>query len=47
MTRTVKILLRLGGIALIGVAMLGELSGPYPTLMGIAGVILFFATGST
>ncbi|AGL01767.1 hypothetical protein [Desulfoscipio gibsoniae] len=47
MTKAVKLLLRFGGIALIGVAMLGGLPGPYPTLMGIAGVVLFFAAGST
>ncbi|WP_347491247.1 hypothetical protein [Desulfoscipio sp. XC116] len=47
MTKTVKILLRLGGIVLIGMAMLGNLQGPYPTIIGIAGVVIFFAAGST
>jgi len=47
MNRTIKILLRLSGIAMIGVAMLGGLPGPYPTLIGIAGVIMFFASGTT
>ncbi len=47
MKRTVKILLRFGGIALIGMAMLGGLPGPYAMLMGIAGVLMFFASGTT
>jgi len=46
MARTVKILLRYAGLIMIGLAMLGGLPGPYPTLMGIGGAVMFFATGT-
>ncbi|SFR07264.1 hypothetical protein [Desulfoscipio geothermicus] len=47
MSRFLKWLLRVGGLGLIGAAALGGLSGPYPIILGIAGLVLFFAAGPT
>lgn len=47
MLKSSKRFLRLGGIGLFAVALLGGLPSPYPTLLGIVGVVLFFAAGPT
>jgi len=47
MAGTLKMLLRFGGLVMIGFAMFGGLPGPYPTLMGIGGAVMFFAAGTT
>jgi len=47
MSRKLRLLLRLGGMVVIGMAVLGNLPGLWPLLAGATGAIMFFAAGPT
>lgn len=47
MPKILKVILRLSGIGLIGVAIFASLPSPYPLFVSILGIVMFLAAGST
>jgi len=47
MPRKLKMLLRFGGMLVIGFAVLSDLPGIWAILIGAAGAVMFFSSGPT
>jgi|GEM_PF-1209265 hypothetical protein len=47
MPRSLKLLLRFGGILVIGIAVFSDLPGLWALLLGAGGAVMFFSSGPT
>lgn len=47
MSRTTRLLLRVGGLAMITVALLANLPGVWAIITGLTGIVMFLAAGPT